>query len=115
MGSDSGRVDNYNMGTYPVLCACVPHSPAALARGYIEFFEPDVLVEAKPGLAAQIGVAPNELAWDFPTFWHSIRFSPRPCIYPLAMPFGLDSFGIYKAMYDRESCRMIGQLPRASP
>ena len=79
-----------------------PPSPAALARGYIEFFEPDVFVEARPGLAAQIGMEPNEVGLDHPRILPLDSFFTETTHYPFAVPFGLDCFGIYKAMYERE-------------
>ena len=79
-----------------------PPSPAALARGYIEFFEPDVFVETKPGLAAQIGVAPGELDLGYPRILPLDSFFMESTDFPFAMPFGLDCFGIYETMYHRE-------------
>ena len=79
-----------------------PPSPVALADGYIEFFEPDVFVEAKPGLAAQIGISPSELDLGHPRLLTLDSFFTETAHYPFAMPFGLDCFGIYKEMYDRE-------------
>ena len=41
-------------------------SPADLARGYVNFFEPDVFVETKEGLAASIGLAQSKLDFQKP-------------------------------------------------
>jgi hypothetical protein len=78
-----------------------PPSPGELARGYVDFLEPDVFVEAKPGLAARVGVPPNEFGGEPRTLPLESFFSTT-AHYPFAVPFGLDCFGVYQALYDRE-------------
>jgi len=77
-------------------------SPEELAKGYLEFFEPDVFVEAQPGLAEQIGLDRTELDLGHPRVILLDSYFTTNSQYPFAMPFGMDSFDIYDAMYDRE-------------
>jgi hypothetical protein len=77
-------------------------SPLELARGYLDFFEPDVFVEARPGLAEQIGLARTELDFGHPRIIPLDSYFIADGAYPFSMPFGMDSFDIYNAMYDRE-------------
>ena len=77
-------------------------SPAELAKGYLEFFEPDVFVEAQPGLAEQIGLDRTDLDFGHPRIIPLDSYFTTNEPYPFAMPFGMDSFDIYEAMYDRE-------------
>ena len=79
-----------------------PSSPAELARGYIEFYEPDVFVEARSGMSAQIGIPPRDVDPIHPRILPLDSFFSEANPYPFALPFGLDCFGIYKAMYERE-------------
>jgi hypothetical protein len=73
-----------------------------LAKGYLEFFEPDVFVEAESGLAAQIGLADTEI-----DILHS-RVMPLDAFFKPSldrdsrMPFGLNIFDLYKDLYERE-------------
>jgi hypothetical protein len=77
-------------------------SPADLARGYIEFFEPDIFVEARPGLAAQIGLSWADLDFGHPRMVSLDSYFIKDDHHPFSMPFGTDSFDIYKALYERE-------------
>jgi hypothetical protein len=77
-------------------------SPTELAQGYLEFFEPDVYVEARPGLAEQIGLARTDLNFGHPRIIPLDSYFTADGQYPFSLPFGMDSFDIYKAMYDRE-------------
>ena len=73
-----------------------------LARGYLDFFEPDVFVEAESGLAAQIGLADTEI-----DIGHS-RVMPLDAFFgphrdrDSQMPFGVNIFDLYKDLYERE-------------
>jgi hypothetical protein len=77
-------------------------SPAALAKGYISFFEPDVFVEAKEGLAVSIGLPQSKL--DF----HRSRIVPLDAFFETdnqrgsSVPFGTGIFQVYKDLYERE-------------
>ena len=73
-----------------------------LAKGYLDFFEPDVFVEAQSGLAAQVGLADTEIdighsrvmpldAFFNPNYHHDFR-----------TPFGLNIFELYKDLYECE-------------
>ncbi|HEY1206028.1 MAG TPA: hypothetical protein VGF05_15150 [Bryobacteraceae bacterium] len=79
-----------------------PPSPTELARGYLEFFEPDVYVEARPGLADQIGLSQTELDYGQPRIISLDSYFTADSQYPFSMPFGVDSLDIYQALYDRE-------------
>ena len=73
-----------------------------IARGYIRFFEPDVFVETKPGLAQSVGVAddpqsvldPRVISLD--DLVH-IAGDDRP-----HFRFGLDIFNVYRELYRSE-------------
>jgi hypothetical protein len=94
------------------VCATIPEvwtdppfpapSPTELAQGYIEFFEPGVFVEARPGLADQIGLARTDLDFGHPRIVPLDSYFRADGHFPFSMPFGTESFDIYKAMYDRE-------------
>jgi hypothetical protein len=78
-------------------------SPADLARGYVNFFEPDVFVETKEGLAASIGLAQSELDFQRP------RIVPLDAFFATTdeqrrsgVPFGTSIFQVYKDLYERE-------------
>jgi hypothetical protein len=77
-------------------------TPSEFAAGYLDFFEPDAYVEARPGLAEQIGLTPTDLGLGQPrtVALHSFFMHSGP--YPFSLPLGTDTFSIYKSMYDRE-------------
>jgi hypothetical protein len=73
-----------------------------LAKGYLNFFEPDVLVESEPGLAARAGIRDGGLNYgksrivSLGSFFESGQGNqPR-------IPFGLNIFDLYQDLYDRE-------------
>lgn len=74
----------------------------ALAAGYLRFFEPDVYVEASPGLAAAAGLTDLELEVGLPRIIPlgqlvQLRDSNSP-----EFTFGLDIFYIYRDLYRRQ-------------
>jgi hypothetical protein len=73
-----------------------------LAKGYLDFFEPDVFVEAESGLAAQVGLADTEIdighSWVMPL---DALFGPHRHR-DSQMPFGVNIFDLYKDLYERE-------------
>ena len=77
-------------------------SPAALAEGYINFFEPDGFIETQEGLADRIGLPRGELAFNQPrvvpldAFFQAREHGER------GVPLGTESFHIYKNLYERE-------------
>jgi hypothetical protein len=83
-----------------------PHFPdpsgLRLAKGYLDFFEPDVFVEAESGLAAQVGLADTEI-----DILHS-RVTPLDAFFKphhdhdSRTLFGLNVFDLYKDLYERE-------------
>jgi hypothetical protein len=73
-----------------------------LAKGYLDFFEPDVFVEAESGLAAQIGLADTEIDILHPRVMPlDAFFKPSPDS-DSRTPFGLNIFDLYKDLYERE-------------
>jgi len=78
-------------------------SPEEFAQGYIEFFEPDVFVEARAGLAGRIGLARTDLDFGHSRIVPLEEFFVMPNgPYPFSIPFGVDSFEVYRSMYERE-------------
>jgi hypothetical protein len=71
-----------------------------VAKGYVNFFEPDVFVESEPGLAARAGVADALLSYGTPRVATLLEFfEPKE---RAKIPFGLNIFDLYKDIYDRE-------------
>ena len=66
------------------------HNPSAkeLARGYIDFFEPDVFVEATAGLTESIDLDVRNLDFDRPRVVPLDTFFERPHEEPFDVPFG---------------------------
>src|SRR6266702_5951570 len=73
-----------------------------LAQGYLDFFEPDVFVETESGLAAQIGLADTEMDIGSPRVMPLDAFFNPHRDRDSRMPFGLNIFGLYKDLYERE-------------
>jgi len=73
-----------------------------LAQGYLDFFEPDVFVETESGLAAQIGLADTEMDIGSPRVMPLDAFFNPHRDHDSRMPFGLNIFGLYKDLYERE-------------
>lgn len=72
-----------------------------LANGYIKFFEPDVFVETRDGLAADIGLAGRELEYGEPrTIPISVFSDPNP--HRMPRPFGTNIIHVYNSLYERE-------------
>jgi hypothetical protein len=88
-------------------------SPSAgeLAKGYIDFFEPDVFVESRAGLAEQIGLPRRDLDYDQSRIISLSEYFTASDQYRFFIPFGLEAFDIYKAMYDREF-KFVGRHER---
>ncbi len=72
----------------------------ALADGYIDFFEPDVFVEAEPGLAKELGIV-SERHFERRVVPLSEFILTRDSRAP-DVAFGLNVFDVYKHRYDRE-------------
>jgi hypothetical protein len=77
-------------------------SPMELAAGYLDFFEPDVFVETRPGLAEQVGLARTDLDFGQPRIIPLEAYFILAGTHAFSVPFGTDTFSIYKSMYDRE-------------
>ena len=73
-----------------------------LARGYIDFFEPDVFVESEPGLAARAGVGDRSLTYSEPRVVSLAAFFEPKEGNQTKTPFGLSIFDLYRDLYDRE-------------
>lgn len=77
-------------------------SGEALARGYIRFFEPDVFVEASPGLSANLGIEEVDLELG------QKRVLPLSAMLEDAPdsrdgpPTGLSVFELYRSLYNQE-------------
>jgi hypothetical protein len=73
-----------------------------IAKGYLDFFEPDVFVEAKSGLADQLGLANAKLDFGRERVLPlDVFFAPYNDHVP-GVPFGLGIFNLYKDLYERE-------------
>jgi len=77
-------------------------TPNDLANGYVDFFEPDVLVEAQQGLAASVGIAVSDLHFGHPRIVTLDSFFETSDQRDFDLPFGTDVFYLYKDLYERE-------------
>src|SRR6266404_5835887 len=77
-------------------------SPAELANGYLNFFEPDVFVEARDGLADSIRLPKTELDFHHPRVVSLDTFFQPGDNDRWEVPFGTDIFHVYKDLYERE-------------
>jgi len=77
-------------------------SPKDLAKGYVDFFEPDVLVETQQGLAASVGITVSDLDFGHPRVVALDTFVETGDQRDFDLPFGTDVFYIYKDLYERE-------------
>ena len=73
-----------------------------LAKGYIDFFEPDVFVESEPGLAAHAGVGDAMLTYGKPRVVPLESFFEAQEREQPTVPFGLNILDRYQDLYDRE-------------
>lgn len=73
-----------------------------LAKGYIDFFEPDVFVESEPGLAAHAGVGDAVLTYGKPRVVPLGSFFEAREREQAKVPFGLIILDRYQELYDRE-------------
>jgi hypothetical protein len=74
----------------------------ALAQGYIHFFEPDVYVEAQPGLAAECGIDRDS---DFGLYKRVVTLEDFLTQEDGRVPefaFGLSMFDLYRDLYAKE-------------
>lgn len=76
-------------------------SGRALAEGYIRFFEPDVFVETRGGLAAEAGVADGQLEYGEPRTIPISAFSAMDQD-RMPRPFGTSIIHVYRHLYERE-------------
>ena len=77
-------------------------SPKDLAKGYVDFFEPDVLVEAQQGLATAVGITVADLDFGHPRVVALDTFFNAGDRRDSDVPFGTNVFYIYKDLYERE-------------
>lgn len=90
-----------------------PRSDRVIADDYMKFFEPDVLVEAEPGLAEAIGYGalskerydPQLMTLDA---LHQAEEGRRP-----ELKFGLPIIDVYRAIYERQQ-QFVLRDPRPS-
>lgn len=74
----------------------------ALAKGYIRFFEPDVFVEARPGLSANLGIGAVDLELGHKRVLPLSAMLEEPSDRRDNPPAGLSVFGLYRSLYDQE-------------
>jgi len=73
-----------------------------LAKGYINFFEPDVFVESEPGLAAHAGIGDINPTYGKPRLVSLEAFFEPGQGDRTTIPFGLSVLDLYQELYDRE-------------
>ena len=61
-----------------------------VARGYVDFFEPDVLVESFPGMAEKLGWQGSESGFDAVALFHSGRLYEVDCRGRVQFAAGID-------------------------
>jgi hypothetical protein len=81
-----------------------------LAEAYIRFFEPDVFVEAEPGLAKEAGIA-DAKRWSSTRVLAFKEFVTREGQRRTDFAFGLSAFDIYKDLYE-EDFKFASRRPR---
>ena len=74
---------------------------AELAKGYLNFFEPDVFVESEPGLASLAGIGGADLTYGKPRVVSLDSFFEPPGDRS-RIPFGLSILDVYRERYNRE-------------
>jgi hypothetical protein len=78
-----------------------PRTGLDVAEGYLRFFEPDVFVEAKKGLAGELGIEHNALRLN-DRIVELDEFIREEGVYPGEPAFGLSVFDLYQSLYQRE-------------
>jgi hypothetical protein len=73
-----------------------------LAKGYIDFFEPDVFVEAESGLAGKARVEDSIFTYGKPRVVSLSTFFESGQEGQTRIPFGLSMFDVYRHLYERE-------------
>ncbi|WP_348262660.1 hypothetical protein P8935_23075 [Telmatobacter sp. DSM 110680] len=76
--------------------------PVEIAKGYIDFFEPDVFVEAQEGLAREIGLTVGDLDFDSPRLVSLDAFFTKGDRFDPDVPLGTNIFHLYEDLYERE-------------
>ena len=76
--------------------------PVEIAKGYIDFFEPDVFVEAQEGLAKEIDLTVGDLDFGRPRLLPLDAFFTKGGPYDPDIPLGTNIFHLYKDLYERE-------------
>jgi hypothetical protein len=66
--------------------------PTDLAKGYVDFFEPDVFVEAQQGLAASVGITVSDLGFGDPRVVSLDTFCETGNRHGSDVPFGTNGF-----------------------
>jgi hypothetical protein len=77
-------------------------TPTNLAKGYLDFFEPDVFVEAQPGLGSSIGLQTGNLDLNHPRVLPLDSFFEPGSHENTDVPFGTNIFHLYEDLYERE-------------
>jgi hypothetical protein len=73
-----------------------------VTRGYVDFFEPDVLVEASEGMATKIGWDDGESGFGLPRVVPLDKFYEVNCRGQVEFAAGIDILNIMHQLYDEE-------------
>lgn len=73
-----------------------------LAKGYVDFFEPDIFVESEPGLAQKIGLQPTEIDFGLSRIVPLAAFSEESTDRHSRVPVGLSILDVYRTLYETE-------------
>jgi len=74
----------------------------SVARGYIDFFEPDVLVESSPGMAERLGWHDDNLSFGLPRVVGLEKFYEQDYRGRTSFAAGIDILEAMQRLYDQE-------------
>ena len=81
---------------------CLRAEGAEIARGYIDFFEPDVLVEATAGMAARLGWSDRGHYFGLPRVVSVDKFYKVDLRGRVEFAAGIDIINVMQHLYDQE-------------
>ena len=73
-----------------------------VARGYVDFFEPDILVESAPGMAVSLGWKDNQLTMGLPRILSLASFFERDYRDQTQFGAGIDIVEVMQQLYNEE-------------
>lgn len=73
-----------------------------VTRQYVDFFEPDVLVETRDGMAAELGWAPSDCPIDMPRIVKLEQFYKTDDVGRVEFAVGADITDVMHHLYDKE-------------